>query len=305
MRIVSLLPSITEIVSALGMKEHLVGRSHECDYPTAVSSLPSLTSPRISTGTTGAETDEQVQTLVSRGLSVYEVNAERLASLEPDLILTQDHCEACAVSYHQVEEAVRTHLGGDVTVISISPGTLDEVFLSIEQIAGALGADSRGEKLIHSMITGFNRIRSKTARLPAPGIVCIEWIEPLMSAGNWVPELVSIAGGISQLGTAGQKSEWIAWEAVMNADPDILLISPCGYTLEQTADEIQTLAEREGWNQLQAVQHERVYLVEGHHFFHRPGPRLLDSAEILAELFHPGIFDRNHHETGWINLNEL
>lgn len=299
MRIVSLLPSITEIVCELGMESHLVGRSHECDFPGSVQSLPACTAPKYQADGTNYQINQQVKALVQEGLSVYRVDADLLASLQPDLILTQDHCEVCAASYPEVQKAVQQQLGDDVAIRSVSPETLDEVFLSIQQVAEALDVEQKGEQLISRMINDFNEIQSRTSQLPSPDVVGIEWIDPLMSAGNWFPDLVNLVGGESLLGTAGEPSPWIDWEQVVAGDPDILLVSPCGYGLEKTGTEMKTLAAKSGWNELRAVQGKRVYLMEGHHYFHRPGPRLVDSTRILAEIFHPGIFKPNHRSTGW------
>ncbi len=305
MRIVSLLPSITEIVCALGMESHLVGRSHECDYPASVQSLPACTAPKYKADGTSYKIDQRIKAMVQEGLSVYRVDAELIASLDPDLILTQDHCEVCAASYEEVQRAVKQQLGDKVKVLSFSPDTLDDVLMSIYDIAEVLEADEAGAELINNIVNRLNKIQSKTENLPTPGVICIEWIEPLMSAGNWFPELVNIAGGKTLLGDAGGPSPWIDWEVVIAKDPDILLISPCGYSLEKTTGEMTSLTSNSGWDNLQAVQNSRVYLMEGDHYFHRPGPRLVESTEILAEIFHPGIFDFGHRKRGWIKFTGL
>lgn len=305
MRIVSLLPSITEIVCALGCEFHLVGRSHECDFPSSVQSLPVCTAPKCQPVGTSYEIDQRVKSLVQEGLSVYRVDAKLLAALEPDLILTQDHCEACAASYAEIREAVNTELGDDVEIISVSPTNLDEILISIQQISEAIDAEKKGTELIQKIITSLNKIQVKTGNLPVPDVLCIEWMEPLMASGNWFPELVHIAGGQSLLANAGEPSPWINWEDVVDKNPDILLISPCGYSTKKTTEEMSCLTAKPGWNELRAIQSKRVFLMEGHHYFHRPGPRLVDSTEILAEIFHPGIFETKHHKSGWIKFSEL
>ncbi|MFH5831320.1 cobalamin-binding protein [Halalkalibaculum sp. DA384] len=302
MRIVSLLPGTTEIVCALGLESQLVGRSHECDFPASVRALPACTEPKYQAEGTSRQVDQRITTLIREGLSIYRVDASLLASLEPDIILTQDHCEVCAASYAEVRQAVQEQLSSSVEILSVSPTDLDEVFLAINQIGEALGVPEKGTALIKSMITRFNEIQSRTGQLPSPEVVSIEWIDPLMASGNWFPELVRIAGGTSLLGTAGEPSPWIDWSQLEEQDPDILLVSPCGYSLNKTAGEMITLTSHPGWSRLKAVQQNRVFLAEGHHYFHRPGPRLTDSAEILAEIFHPGIFDPGHHKSGWIKF---
>lgn len=306
MRVISLLPSITETVCAIGMESVLVGRSHECDYPESVTSLPVCTHPKYPADGTSYEIDQQVKATVQEGLSIYRVDADLLASLQPDLILTQDHCEVCAASKDDVKQAVQQTMGDrDVRIVSVAPESLDEVLLAIQEIAEALEADEQGEQLIKRMIERWNLIQSKTAQLPSPTVLCLEWIDPLMSAGNWFPELVNIAGGTSLLGSAGEPSGWIEWEQVLEQDPDLLLISPCGYPLQKTASEIEQLARQPGWSELQSVQNNHVFLMEGDHYFHRPGPRLGESAQILAEIFHPGLFESSFKGTGWINLTGL
>ncbi|MDZ7691373.1 MAG: cobalamin-binding protein [Balneolaceae bacterium] len=305
MRIVSLLPSITEIVCAIGKESELVGRSHECDYPESITSLPACTTPKYQADGTSYEIDQRIKATVQEGLSVYRVDAELLASLQPDLILTQNHCEVCAASVNEVKQAVQESMGDeDVRIVSVAPENLDEVFLSIQEIAEAVGVEEQGEALIKQMINKLNKTQSKTAQLPSPDVVCLEWITPLMSAGNWFPELVNIAGGNTLLGKPGEPSGWIEWEQVAEQDPDLLLISPCGYSLQKTAEEINQLTSKPEFTNLQAVKKNRVYLMEGHHYFHRPGPRLVESTEILAEIFHPGLFDATHRNSGWINYSE-
>jgi len=305
MRIVSLLPSTTEIVCELGLESSLVGRSHQCDHPEAVRSLPACTSPKYDTGGTAGEIDRRVTELLRDGLSVYRVDAEKLASLEPDIILTQDHCEVCAASLDEVKEAAGKYLGDHVQIVSVSPTDLDGVFLSIQKIAEAVNAEEAGTELIQTMIDRFNELQGKTANLPAPRVVCIEWIDPLMTAGNWFPELVEVAGGIALLSEPGEHSARAAWTEVVERDPDLLLVAPCGYSIRQTRDEMGRLSGLDGWNSLDAVKNGRIFLMDGNRYFHRPGPGLADSARILAEIFHPGLFDPEHRSDGWITYTTI
>lgn len=302
MRIVSLLPSTTEIVHALGLGEYLVGRSHECDYPNGVTQLPSCTKPKTDLGDSSREIDHQIETLLQDGLSVYRVDAEKLAELDPDLIITQDHCEACAASLPEVQQAVAEYLDQKVKILSVSPGNLEEVFDSILEIARVLEVTEKGDALVRNMKRQFSRISDMAEDLPTPELLCIEWLDPLMSAGNWVPELVQIAGGHALLSTPGEHSPVIGWEPVQQAAPDVILIMPCGYSIEQTLGEVQALNSRPEWRALNAVQHNRVYIADGHHYFNRPGPRLTDSARILAETIHPDQFEPQYQGRGWIRL---
>lgn len=301
-KIVSLLPGTTEIVCALGMEHNLVGRSHECDFPAPVQDLPACTEPKFMPDGTSYQIDQRVKALLQEGLSVYRVDAEQLTDLQPDIIITQDHCEVCAASLSDVKKAVQATLGSGVNVISVSPTDLPGVFGSISTIAEALQVGSKGEKLIRDIKRAFQQIRTKTGPLPKKDIICLEWLDPLMTAGNWVPELVSLAGGISQGAEAGRHSPCFDWQQLSEINPEVIAIMPCGYGIKQTLSEIDLLRNHRGWNQLKAVQKDEVYLLDGNQYFNRPGPRLTDSARILAEILHPDVFPAEHRNKGWIKL---
>ncbi len=301
MRIVSLLPSTTEIVVALGKKDQLVGRSHECNYPEDISTLPACTEPKFKPDGSSYEIDQRVKALLREGLSVYRVDEEKLKALQPDIILTQDHCEVCAASLNDVKQAVRKSLGDQVEVVSVSPTDLSSVVQSIRTIADAIGANQAAEKLTRQMKTDLQEIQQKTIELTPPKVLSIEWIDPLMTAGNWIPELVKIAGGIPVGAESGTHSPEISWGDIRKTDPDIITIIPCGYSIEQTLSEIPDLTSRKGWDQLRAVRNKQVYITDGDHYFNRPGPRLVDSTRILAEIIHPSLFRGGEHR-GWINL---
>jgi len=302
MRIVSLLPSTTEIVAALGMQSHLVGRSHECDYPEGITSLPACTEPKFQPDGTSYDIDQRVKALLQEGLSVYRVDEEQLAALNPDLIITQDHCEVCAASVDEVKKAVHSQLGGHVEVLSVSPTDLSSVVSSIRTIASAMGAEAEAEELTAQMKSELQQIQDNVSELNWPSVLAIEWMEPLMSAGNWVPQLIQLAGGQPLASEAGEHSPWLEWKQVQQLNPQIITVMPCGYTLEQTLSEISVLTNRPGWSELRAVQNKQVYLLDGHHYFNRPGPRLVDSTHILAEILHPSIFRKGNTSSGWINL---
>ena len=303
MRIVSLLPSTTEIVCSLGMEEHLVGRSHECDYPASITSLPVLTKPKYITNGKSRDIDKQVKSLLEKGLSVYEVDAELLAELKPDVILTQDHCEVCAVSLPEVEAAVKNWTGNQKTqVVSVSPTDLNGIYQSILKIGEALQKKLKAQNLVEEMKERLDIIRSTVSGKVRKKVVSIEWIDPLMTAGNWIPELVEIAGGDHLLAEPGEHSPWIGWKDVLEADPDLIVIMPCGYNFEQTAEELPLLTSRDEWSELKAVKEKNVYLLEGNQYFNRPGPRIFESTRILAEILHPDHFKPTLKETGWKRL---
>jgi iron complex transport system substrate-binding protein len=299
-RIVSLLPSTTEIACALGFREALVGRSHECDHPPGVESLPALTEPKLDPTAASRAIDERVKSLVADGLSVYRVDALRLRELAPDVILTQDHCEVCAASLGDVEDALAGWLGERPRVVSLEPRSLGDVFASFQQVAIALGAPERGRQLAADLSRRLIALAERAqAQALRPRVACIEWIDPLMAAGNWMPELVTLAGGSCLFGTLGEHSPWLDWTALRDADPDAIVVLPCGFDLARTRAEIGPLLEQPGFRELRAVREGRVHLADGHRYFNRPGPRLIDSLEILCELLHPEAFAPRHRGTGW------
>ena len=303
-RIISLLPSTTEIVCALGKKNSLVGRSHECDYPASVKSLPSCTEPKFEPNGTSYQIDRRVKALLQEGLSVYRVDADVLAALEPDIIITQDHCEVCAATLGEVRDAVQEILGDRVSILSVSPTDLNGVFESIDKIAAALGAEREGEEVTRNMKTGFRQIKAKTENSAVKNICCLEWMEPLMTAGNWIPELVEIAGGRALGAVAGKHSPYFEWENLLELNPEVLAVLPCGYSIDQTLSEMDTLSGNKMWNELEAVKNGKVYIMDGNRYFNRPGPRLADSARIFAEVLHPDIFKAQHRNSGWVTFNQ-
>lgn len=301
MRIVSLLPSTTEIVTALGKTDALVGRSHECNYPEGIDSLPSCTEPKFNPDGNSYEIDQRVKALLQEGLSVYRVDVEKLKALKPDVILTQDHCEVCAASFDEVENAVESTLDNDVKVISVSPTDLSSWVQSIRTIAEAIEAKETAVELTGRMKSEMQDIQQQTIELTPPKVLSIEWMDPLMTAGNWIPELVQVAGGIPVGAESGKHSPKISWDKIQRLNPDIITIIPCGYSIDETLSEISTLTSLKGWSQLRAVQNKQVYIADGDHYFNRPGPRLVDSARILAEILHPSLFRKEEHPE-WINL---
>ena len=318
LRIVSLLPAATEIVAALGLADRLVGRSHECDEPASVATLPALTAPRID----AAGTSRQIHDAVGRALAeppagsanaLYTLDAARLAALNPDLVLTQAACDVCAIATDDVQAAVR-EMSVPPRVLELSPATLADVYADILAVGAATGTLAKAREVVA-------RLRARVASVaclvragkgqgrrpgsaPADGgrpsdgrqdaepsrIAMLEWLDPPMAAGNWVPELVVLAGGRDVLGKPGEHSHWITWDDVIAADPDVVILVPCGFTLDRVVAEAEAPAIRNRLKMLRAFRAGRVYAADGHHLFNRPGPRLVDSLEVLAELLHPRIF---------------
>jgi iron complex transport system substrate-binding protein len=299
-RVVSLIASATEIVCALGLEKWLVGRSHECDYPESIKNLPICTEPKIDVAGSSREIDQQVKSLVQDGLSVYRVHADVLKELRPDVILTQSHCDVCAVSQRDVDLVMREWIGSQPEVVSLAPNSLADVWTDIERVAQALGVAERGRDLVAQLQARIGPIVARARALPARrSVACIEWVEPLMAAGNWVPELVEMAGGENLFGQAGRHAPWMTWDQVRQSDPGVIVVLPCGLNLARCRAEMPALVRAPGWYDLRAVREERVFLTDGNQFFNRPGPRLVESLEILAELLHPQDFSFGHEGKGW------
>jgi iron complex transport system substrate-binding protein len=328
-RIVSLLPAATEIVAALGLGRALVGRSHECDEPADVATLPALTAPRIDAAASSRNIHEQVGRAMadaSGAAALYALDADMLCRLEPDLVLTQATCAVCAIAADDVRAAVAKS-GVPARVLELSPTKLEDVYADILAVGSATGTLAKAREVVSRLRA---RVRSVTCRVqaakrqaeacptdatrpyqarrpgssPADGgrpsagrqdteparVAVIEWLDPPMAAGNWVPELVALAGGVDAIGRAGAHSHWIEWDDVIAADPDVVVLAPCGFTLDRVVAEAGTPAIRNRLKMLRAFRCGRVWAVDGHHLLNRPGPRLVDSLEVLAEILHPGMF---------------
>lgn len=298
-RIVSLLPATTEIVHALGRGDDLVGRSHECDHPPEVERLPVVTEPKVWVGGDSAAIDRQVGEILEQALSVYKVHADVLRELAPDLVLTQSQCEVCAVSADDVQQAVNDHLDGDAEVVALEPNALSDVLDDVRRVAAALDIPDRGDELATSMSLRIAAIAERTVELSRRRVVTLEWIDPLMAAGNWMPELLEAAGGQELFGRAGQHSPWLDWDVVVEADPDAIVVLPCGFDLARTREQARALTQLPGWSQLRAVREGRVALVDGHRFCNRPGPRLVESTQILAEIVQPDAFAPSYLGDAW------
>jgi iron complex transport system substrate-binding protein len=306
-RIISLLPSATEIVAALGFADHLVGRSHECDFPPGIEQLPACSSSKVSSvGSSSYEIDERVKEMVAEGLSVYRVDAELLRQLAPDIVLTQTQCAVCAVTPRDLDQALCHWIGAQPTILSIEPNNLSDVWTDIQRVGVALAVPEAADRLVDTLKQHLNAIRDQTMSIKnRPRVAAIEWLGPLMVAGNWMPELIEIAGGQSLLAKPGQHSSAVEWSDLINVDPEVILLAPCGFRISQTIADLDLLTQNSAWSKLRAVQRGHVYLIDGHHFFNRPGPRLAESTEIIAEILHPDRFEFGQRGKGWIALSEV
>lgn len=301
-RIISLIASSTEMVCALGMGDHLVGRSHECDFPEWVKRLPQTTESKIDIEGKSYEIDQKVKAILQEGLSVYRVSAEKLNELKPDVILTQIQCVVCAVSEKDVIEATFQLIDSHPKIVSLNTNSLENLWTDIQKVAEAIEVPERGVKLIADLKARMKKVADQSICLAKPTVAFIEWVDPIMSCGNWMPTLIEMAGGKNLFGEAGKHSPWMQWEDLKNADPDFIIISPCGFDIDRTKKELPALTHRPDWKALKAVQNNKVYLADGNQFFNRPGPRLVESLEILAEILHPEIFSFGHEGKGWENI---
>ena len=293
-RVISLLPAATEIVAALGQTNSLIGRSHECDWPPDVESISKLTAARIDPAVPSSKIDEDVKS--ARG-PLFSLNEPLLAHLAPDLILTQAACDVCAIDAKQVISVAGTIHREDGTspnVLTLSPQSLEDLFSDIARVGDAVGEPKQANCLIAALKKRCDDISTRCHALshghPTPTVALIEWLDPPMSAGNWVPEMIQMAGATDALKADAGKSHWIEWTDVAAADPDIVILIPCGFELERVLTEAKTPAVWPHLKDLRATREGKLFGVDGHHLFNRPGPRLVDSLEVLAELLHPESF---------------
>jgi iron complex transport system substrate-binding protein len=290
-RIVSFLPSATEMACALGLQEQLVGITHECDYPASIRNKPVVVRSAISPDTmTQAEIDRTVSELLRNGQSIYQVDEKLLQELAPDLILTQDLCQVCAPSGNEVSQALHA-LPREPQILWLTPKSLRQIADNLSAIGEATGRLEKAEELIASGRAILDEIAKKAAQASSrPRVFCMEWLDPIYCTGHWVPEMVRIAGGVDELGREGTESVRLPWEDILAWKPEILLIMPCGYHLEQVIELAPKLCAREGWGELPAVQKGRVYAVDASSYFARPGPRVIEGIQLLAHLIHPDLF---------------
>jgi iron complex transport system substrate-binding protein len=303
LRLVSLLPSATEIIAGLGLTERLVGISHECDYPPEIKDRAICTSARLSTQQSSGEIHQEVDKLLAAAMSIYEINLDVLARLQPTHIITQDQCDVCAVSFGEVETAVAKLTTSHPQIISLQPDTIADVWADIQRVGEILNVD--WQPIVSALQARVKTCQTQCQNLLSnpPKVACIEWTEPLMLAGNWIPELVEMAGGKTIGGVTGQHLPRISWDELVAADPDTIIFMPCGFDLARTRSEAQPLTQHPQWANLSAVKQDRVYITDGNAYFNRPGPRLVESLEILTEILNPQAGNYGHHGSGWTKLS--
>lgn len=290
MRIVSLLPSATEIVYALGLGDELVAITHECDYPPEARGKPAITASALDPASDSAAIDRLVSNSLHEHRGIYTLDHEALLSLQPDLILTQELCDVCAVSYSEVMEAARI-LPGETPVVSLEPNTLSDVLSTITLVGRLTGREATAARVAADLQARIDAVaeRAKEAAI-RPRVYCMEWIDPPFRAGHWIPEMVRLGGGIEVLGHEGERSTRATWNEVAEAAPEIVVVMPCGFDTDRTERELSALRERPEWRALPAVRDGNVWVTDGSAYFSRPGPRMVDALEILAHALHPDLF---------------
>jgi iron complex transport system substrate-binding protein len=302
-KIISLLPAASEIICALGLEDLLVGRSHECDFPESIQKLPICSDAKFIAGSDSAKIDAQVKEILSDALSIYKIDKDLIKSLQPTHIITQAQCEVCAVSEKDVEEALSDLINHDTKLISLQPNTLSDILREIKETAVTLGVAEKGKELVEELEERIDLIKHKLKFFPEkPKVAIIEWLSPIMVAGNWIPELVEIAGGQSLLAENGKHSPFVEWQQIYDANPDILIVAPCGFSISRTLQEIDLLLNLPGWRDLKAVKNNQVYIADGNAYFNRSGPRIVDTIEMLAEMITPKYFNFGYEGEGWIKF---
>lgn len=294
-RVVSLLPSCTEMVFALGCGGQLVGRSHVCDFPPEAAALPACTAPLLDVTGDSAAIHAQVEAARAGGHPLYALDTAKIRELRPDVILTQSQCPVCAVSLEEVERVAQSLPPPRPEVAAVSATRLAGIWSDIQTVANAIGASEPGRELLATLKNRVVDVIEKACQVKKrPSVACLEWLDPLMIAGHWTPELVELAGGRDPLGLPGQRSTVVSWETLAAADPDFLILMPCGFDLARTRQAAAALARRPGWKTLRSVKSNHVVAVNGSDYFNRPGPRLVDSLELLAEILQPKRFSYGH-----------
>jgi iron complex transport system substrate-binding protein len=299
-RVVSLLPSASEIVAALGALGTLVGRSHACDFPPALAGVPAVTAPRVDPARPSAALDADVRARLEAALSIYRIDADLLRSLRPDVVVTQTLCEVCAVTPADLGAALAEWTGTRPEIVALAPLSLADVLGDVVRIAEALGRRAAGVSLAAQMHAQMDDIARRCAGANRrPRVATIEWLDPPMAGGNWMPELVAMAGGENLFGEAGRHSPWLDPDAVLAADPEIVVAVPCGFGLARAWRELAAVAGQGWWRNFRG----EIYVADGDSYFNRPGPRLVESLEILAEILHPEICDFGHRGEGYVAWN--
>ena len=299
-RIATLVPAATEAVCCLGLQSRLVARSHECNHPLEIEHLPVCTETVLDAGESSARIDQEVKQALNSGLPLYRVLPEVLLSTRPTHIVTQDQCQVCAVDLERVQDCLPLLEDPPPQIVTLGAQRLPDLWSDLQQLARVFQIESHAGLQIKGLQDRLAAIADRRPAGVTPRVACIEWLDPLMISGNWVPELVEHAGGTVISGQSGVPSQWMTWDALLDAAPEVVIVAPCGFNIQRTRGEWELLTSRPEWSRLPAVVEGRVYLMDGDHYLNRPGPRLVDSVEILAEILHPERFMAAHRGLAWI-----
>ena len=303
LRIISLLPSATEIVAELGYIKNIVGRSHECDYPAAANEVPICTSTRIFPERSSKEIHDDMQNLFESAISIFEVNKEKISKLNPTHIITQDQCEECSISIEYLQSALATFLKKEISIVSLNPSRLGDVWADIRKVGEILGpkGKSKADLCTHKITRKIVQIamKSQAIDIQPKRVAIIEWIDPLIAAGNWVPELVAIAGGENIFTRPGQPSRRITLDEILEKDPDVIIFAPCSFSLEKSYIESHQTITCNSWKNLRAVKTNECFAVDGNAHINRSGPRLFQSIEIISEILNQEMFNFGHNKNSW------
>ncbi len=298
MKIVSLIPSATEIISSLNLCNNLVGISHECDYPKEVRKLPKLTNSKIKTEQSSLQIDYNIKKILEKSLSVYEVKLDLLKKLDPDVIITQSQCSVCAVSLKDVEKCLNKFINKKPLLIDLKPNTFGEVLKDIKLVGKKLNKKEESYFVVKKIKNEIKKIKAKTLHLRTKNVLCIEWIEPIMTAGNWIPQLVKFAGGKSVFAKSGKNSSFIKLEHINLKKVDIVIFMPCGFDIKRSKKEIF----KANIDYASILKEKKKFIVDGNKYFNRPGPDLLESTKILAEIIQPDIFPAEQNTKRWVSF---
>ncbi|MCY4653017.1 MAG: cobalamin-binding protein [Dehalococcoidia bacterium] len=303
MRICTFLPSATEIVYLLGLGDSLHGVSHECDFPPDAVAKPKVVRSRFDPDTlSSSEIDKLVTEMMMRGENIYEVDEDTLTEAQPDLVITQQLCEVCAVSFEEVQQAVQS-LDSPPEVLSLDPHGIDDVLDDILRVGAHTGRSSSAHHAVFNLRARIDSVRRSLAQAEnTPTVACIEWLDPVIAAGHWIPEMVKIAGGRDVLVSPGSQSPRLDMQKLLDADPDVLVLMPCGMNVAQARAEFDVLTNRSEWQEMSAVRNGRTYVVDSGALFSRSGPRLVDGLEIMARIMHPDLFSDPAPEEFYVRL---
>lgn len=306
-KIVSLLPSSTEIVCALGLKDRLAAITHECDYPSSISGLPAVTASRIShESMSSSEIDHAVRTQLDGHGSIYDLDEKRLSEIDPDLIITQELCDVCAVNYEMVTKAAKVYAAG-AKIVSLEPTTIEEIFDSIRTVGDICGVSDTAMSVVNELQERLDKIRKVTVgETKRPNVFMLEWLDPPFAPGHWVPEQVEIAGGVPILGEAGKKSIATTFELIRESNPEIVALIPCGYYIDDIFRQLRSTAFPDYLKDVKAFETGNIWAIDASSYFSRPGPRVVQGTEILAKIVHPELFgEPDESEAVRIKINDI